>query len=79
MSLRQDRLTFFGVLVAVVVVVVGYLQLERMYPTTGRADVPAVDDPDPSDEQTVHDPEDREREEHSPEPEASQEDALPGG
>lgn len=38
MSVQQDRLTFFGVIVAVVVVVIGYLQLGRMYPTAGRAD-----------------------------------------
>lgn len=37
MSIQQDRLTFFGVLFAVVIVVVGYLQLGRLYPTTGRA------------------------------------------
>ena len=38
MSLRQDRLTFFGVLVAVVVAVLGYLQLGTMYPVEGRAE-----------------------------------------
>lgn len=38
MSLRQDRLTFFGVLIAVVVAVLGYLQLGSMYPVEGRAD-----------------------------------------
>lgn len=38
MSLRQDRLTFFGVLIAVVIAVLGYLQLGSMYPLQGRAD-----------------------------------------
>jgi len=38
MSLRQDRLTFFGVLVAVVIAVLGYLQLGSMYPVEGRAE-----------------------------------------
>lgn len=41
MSVRQDRYTFFGVLAAVVIVVLGYLQLGRMYPLTGRDDVAA--------------------------------------
>ncbi|MBX2851714.1 MAG: hypothetical protein KTR15_08220 [Phycisphaeraceae bacterium] len=41
MSVRQDRYTFFGVLAAVVIVVLGYLQLGRMYPLTGREDVAA--------------------------------------
>ena len=41
MSVRQDRFTFFGVLAAVVIVVLGYLQLGRMYPLTGREDVAA--------------------------------------
>lgn len=45
MSVRQDRYTFFGVLAAVVIVVLGYLQLGRMYPLTGREDV-AVDQPE---------------------------------
>lgn len=36
MSVRQDRLTFFGVLAAVVIVVLGYLQLGRIYPVAGR-------------------------------------------
>ncbi len=40
MSLRQDRLTFFGVLVAVVIAVLGYLQLGSMYPLEGRAQTP---------------------------------------
>ena len=40
MSVQQDRLTFIGVLAAVVVVVVAYLQLGRLYPTAGRAHVP---------------------------------------
>jgi len=30
MSVQQDRLTFFGVLIAVVVVVIGYMQLGRI-------------------------------------------------
>ena len=38
MSVRQDRFTFFGVLVAVVIVVIGYLQLSRLYPVAGRGD-----------------------------------------
>lgn len=44
MSVQQDRLTFFGVLIAVVVVVIGYLQLGGMYPTAGRADASPGDD-----------------------------------
>lgn len=40
MSVQQDRMTFFGVLIAVVVVVIGYLQLGQMYPVAGRADAP---------------------------------------
>ncbi|MFN3168292.1 MAG: hypothetical protein ACE37H_14630 [Phycisphaeraceae bacterium] len=42
MSLKQDRLTFFGVLVAVVIAVLGYLQLGSMYPVQGRAQEPGV-------------------------------------
>lgn len=38
MSVRQDRFTFFGVLVAVVIVVLGYLQLGQLYPVAGRED-----------------------------------------
>jgi Tfp pilus assembly protein PilV len=40
MSVRQDRFTFFGVLIAVVIVVIGYLQLSRLYPdpVSGRDD-----------------------------------------
>jgi Tfp pilus assembly protein PilV len=38
MSVRQDQFTFFGVLIAVVIVVIGYLQLSRLYPVTGRGD-----------------------------------------
>ncbi|MEM9346583.1 MAG: hypothetical protein AAGB26_08190 [Planctomycetota bacterium] len=38
MSVQQDRFTFFGVLIAVVIVVLGYLQLSQLYPVTGRAD-----------------------------------------
>lgn len=38
MSVRQDRFTFFGVLVAVVIVVLGYLQLGQLYPVAGRDD-----------------------------------------
>lgn len=41
MSVQQDRLTFFGVLAAVAIVVVGYLQLGRLYPVAGREDVSA--------------------------------------
>ena len=36
MSVRQDRFTFFGVLIAVVIVVLGYLQLGQLYPVAGR-------------------------------------------
>lgn len=36
MSVRQDRLTFFGVLAAVIIVVLGYLQLGQLYPVAGR-------------------------------------------
>lgn len=36
MSLNQDRLTFFGVLIAVVVVLLGYLQLGQVYPVAGK-------------------------------------------
>ena len=36
MSVHQDRLTFFGVLIAVVIVVIGYLQLSSLYPIEGR-------------------------------------------
>lgn len=39
MSVRQDRFTFFGVLIAVVIVVLGYLQLGQLYPVAGRGDV----------------------------------------
>lgn len=35
MSVQQDRCTFFGVLVAVVIVVLGYLQLSQLYPVAG--------------------------------------------
>lgn len=35
MSDQQDRFTFFGVLVAVVIVVLGYLQLSQRYPIAG--------------------------------------------
>ena len=38
MSVKQDRFTFFGVLVAVVIVVLGYLQIAQMYPVAGRED-----------------------------------------
>lgn len=38
MSVQQDRFTFFAVLVAVVVVVLGYLQLGQLYPVAGRGD-----------------------------------------
>lgn len=37
MSVQQDRLTFFGVLIAVVVVVIGYLQIGGFYPAAGHA------------------------------------------
>lgn len=40
MSFRQDRLTFFGVLAAVVIAVLGYLQLGTLYPVQGRAQAP---------------------------------------
>lgn len=45
MSVRQDRYTFFGVLAAVVIVVLGYLQLGQMYPLAGREDVTAEQTP----------------------------------
>ncbi len=45
MSFRQDRLTFFGVLAAVVIAVLGYLQLGSLYPVEGRAQTPQ-DNPD---------------------------------
>lgn len=44
MSIRQDRLTFFGVLVAVVIAVLGYLQLGSLYPVEGRAQSPSKPD-----------------------------------
>lgn len=44
MSVQQDRLTFFGVLIAVVVVVLGYLQLGKLYPVAGRAEPPAEEE-----------------------------------
>ena len=37
MSIRQDRLTFFGVLIAVVIAVIGYLQIGALYPVQGQA------------------------------------------
>ena len=43
MSVRQDRFTFFGVLVAVVIVVLGYLQLARIYPVAGHDGDAAAD------------------------------------
>ena len=51
MSVRQDRFTFFGVLVAVVIVVLGYLQLGQLYPVTGRGDDSADEKPGVEDEQ----------------------------
>lgn len=56
MSVRQDRYTFFGVLAAVVIVVLGYLQLGQLYPLTGRGDdglndAPAVEDETAKDEE----------------------------
>jgi Tfp pilus assembly protein PilV len=38
MSVQQDRFTFFGVLIAVVIVVLGYLQIAQLYPVAGRGD-----------------------------------------
>lgn len=38
MSVQQDRFTFFGVLAAVVIVVLGYLQISQFYPVAGRGD-----------------------------------------
>ena len=49
MSVRQDRFTFFGVLIAVVIVVLGYLQLGQLYPVAGRDATeaqPAEEQPD---------------------------------
>lgn len=43
MSVRQDRFTFFGVLAAVVIVVLGYLQLGQLYPVAGRGESSAHD------------------------------------
>lgn len=43
MSVQQDRFTFFGVLAAVVIVVLGYLQLGQLYPVEGREDGVARD------------------------------------
>lgn len=56
MSARQDRYTFFGVLAAVVIVVLGYLQLGQLYPLTGRGDdglddTQAVEDKNAKDEE----------------------------
>jgi len=52
MSVRQDRFTFFGVLIAVVIVVLGYLQLGQLYPVAGRGDGSAADEvPGVQDEQ----------------------------
>lgn len=45
MSVQQDRFTFFGVLAAVVIVVLGYLQLSQLYPVAGRGDDSAHDTP----------------------------------
>ena len=44
MSVQQDRLTFYCVLIAVVVVVLGYLQLGQIYPVSGRAEKPVRGD-----------------------------------
>ena len=41
MSIGQDRLTFFGVLAAIVVAVVGYFQIAKMYPVAGRTEAKA--------------------------------------
>lgn len=41
MSLGQDRLTFIGVLAAIVVAVVGYFQIAKMYPVAGRTEANA--------------------------------------
>lgn len=41
MSIGQDRLTFFGVLAAIVVAVVGYFQIAKMYPVAGRSEANA--------------------------------------
>jgi len=73
MSVRQDRFTFFGVLVAVVIVVLGYLQLGQLYPVVGR-DAPEVQPVDEQPDENA-DPE----EEHSPEPAERVEDASGQG
>lgn len=69
MSLNQDRLTFFGVLVAVVVVVLGYLQLGHLYPT-------ATDAAETTDQEHAQPGAD---ESHSPNTPTRQDDAPPEG
>lgn len=64
MSVQQDRLTFFGVLLALFVVVVGYLQLGRIYPMTGGAE-PTVQATEP--ETQLDSPDTPQREERAEE------------
>lgn len=35
MAMGQDKLTFYGVLAAIVIAVVGYFQIGKLYPVTG--------------------------------------------
>ena len=81
MSRRQDRLTFFGVLAAVVVVVLGYLQLGQLYPTTGRTDASQAtpDELEGGDEDAPQQGLDGEGEGLGPDGAAHQEDASPEG
>ncbi|MEM1354916.1 MAG: hypothetical protein AAGH88_08535 [Planctomycetota bacterium] len=41
MSIGQDRLTFYGVLVAIVIAVIGYIQIAKLYPVAGRTEAQA--------------------------------------
>jgi cytochrome c-type biogenesis protein CcmH/NrfG len=38
MSIGQDRLTFYGVLAAIVIAIVGYFQIGKLYPVAGHPD-----------------------------------------
>lgn len=51
MSVQQDRFTFFGVMAAVVIVVLGYLQLSQLYPVAGNNRRSALDAADQAGEQ----------------------------
>lgn len=67
MSLRQDRLTFFGVLVAVVIAVLGYLQLGSMYPLQGRAEDSASSSDDQTDK-TINEETNKQNADHDKSP-----------